>query len=303
MSLAALEVGKGDEVILPVNTFIATAYAVLYVGAKPVFVDIDEETLNINANLIQEYVTKRTRAIIPVHLYGQVAGMDRIINLGKKHKLAVIEDACQAHGAFYNGKRAGSLGDLAAFSFYPSKNLGGFGDGGAITTNSSNLERKLRKLGEYGFTSKYAYNQIGFNSRLDAVQAIILGIKLKELDAWNKKRQQLAKYYNRRFKEIPFIRTPYADDKVSSVYYVYVIKVPKRDQLMKFLTDRGIETGIHYPIPLHLQKSLKHLGYVRGDFPVAETASTEILSLPIYPGLTFKQQDYIIKSVKDFFNS
>lgn len=301
LSLLALGIKKGDEVILPVNTFVATAYAVLYLGATPIFVDVDPQTFNIDINKIESKITKKTQAIIPVHLYGQSVQMDGILSISKKYKLAVLEDACQAHGALYKGKVVGSFGDLAAFSFYPSKNLGAYGDGGAIATNSSKFASLLRKLREYGATSKYTYDQIGINSRLDTLQAAILKIKLKYLKEWNNKKLKLANYYNQKLKSLPFIITPYASRESVHIYHLYVIRTPKRDELAKFLTSVGVQTGVHYPIPLHLQKSLKTLGYKRGHFPIAERLSTETLSLPMYPELTFGEQEFIIKSIKKFF--
>lgn len=302
LSLVALGVEKDDEVIIPVNTFVATAYAVLYVGAKPILVDIDPKTYNIDVNLIEKNITKKTKAIIPVHLYGQPAQMDKIMLLARKYKLAVVEDACQAHGAVHKGKKIGSFGDLAAFSFYPGKNLGAYGDGGAITTNSPRFAKILRSLRDYGSSTKYLYDRIGYNSRLDSIQAAILQIKLKYLTAWNQKRRKLADHYNKKINaEIPLIKTPVIHKQAISVFHLYVIQTPKRDRLINFLTSRGIETGIHYPKPLHLQKSLKKLGYKKGDFPVAEKLSNKILSLPMFPELTFKQQDYVVESIKSFF--
>ncbi len=301
LSLLALGVGKGDEIILPANTFIATAYAVLYTGAKPILVDIDPNSYNLDPHLLRGKITQNTKAIIPVHLYGQIADMDRIKSIADKHNLYVIEDACQAHGAKYKGKNAGTFGDLAAFSFYPGKNLGAYGDGGAVTTNSTKLAKTLKKLREYGGISKYRYDTIGLNSRLDAIQAAILQIKLKYLEQWNNNRVKLANYYNKRFnREIPFIKVPYVNSFSTSVYHLYVIRTPKRNQLAEYLSSQGIQTGIHYPIPLHLQKSLQHLGYKKGDFPVTESLGREILSLPIYPELTLNQQNYIIDSIKEF---
>ncbi len=302
LSLLSLGIKKEDEVILPVNTFIATVYAVLYTGAKPVFIDIDPETFNINSELIESKITSNTKAIIPVHLYGLPAEMDRIMKISGKHRLFVIEDACQAHGAVYKGKSVGTFGDLAAFSFYPSKNLGACGDGGAIVTNSAKLNKLIKSLSEYGFTSKYTYNRIGINSRLDNIQAAILKVKLKYLNQWNKKRRALANYYSKILnKEMPFIKTPVIGNNSFSTYHLYVIRTPRRTKLAKFLSSRRIQTMIHYPIPLHLQKSLTCLGYKKGDFPVAEEISTDILSLPLYPELTNKQQDYVVESIKIFF--
>lgn len=302
LSLMALGIGKGNEVIIPVNTFVATAYAVLYVGAKPILVDINPKTYNIDVNLIEKNITKKTKAIIPVHLYGQVAEMDKIKKIAKKYKLLVIEDASQAHGASFNKKMAGSFGNLAAFSFYPSKNLGAYGDGGAITTSSIRFAKILRSLRDYGSSTKYLYDRIGYNSRLDSIQAAILQIKLKYLTKWNQKRRKIANYYNRRINaEIPLIKTPVIHKQAIPVFHLYVIQTPKRDKLINYLSSKGIQTGIHYPIPLHLQKSLKKLGYQKGDFPVAEKLSNKILSLPMFPELTFKQQDYVVESIKSFF--
>lgn len=300
ISLRALGIGKGDEVILPANTFVATAYAITYTGAKPVLVDIDPKTYNINVSQIENKINKRTKVIIPVHLYGQPAQMNKVLMIAKNHKLAVVEDACQAHGALFNKKRVGSLGTLAAFSFYPGKNLGAYGDGGAIMTNSKKLAERIIKMREYG-GNKYFYDEIGFNSRLDALQASILSIKLKYLDKWNKKRGQAARYYNKLFSNrIPQVTTPSETKEVNPVYHLYVIRAPMRDNLIQYLSTKGISTGVHYPIPLHLQKSLKDLGYKKGDFPVTEKASTEILSLPIFPGITHSQQNYVVNSIKRF---
>lgn len=302
LSLVALNIGKGDEVILPVNTFVATAYAVAFTGATPVFVDIDPITSNIDVRLIEEKITKKTKAVIPVHLYGQPAEMDKLLAIAKKHRLFVLEDAAQAHGATYKKKAVGNFGKLAAFSFYPGKNLGAYGDGGAITTNSSKLNKILRQLREYGAKTKYEHQRVGYNSRLDAMQAAILQIKLRYLPRWNEKRRKAALYYDKHLKKMPFIKTPVIDKSAASVYHLYVIRTPKRDKLIKHLTMDDIQTGIHYPKPLHLQKSLKYLGYKKGDFPVAEKISRQILSLPIYPELILTQQDYIVESIKKFFD-
>lgn len=302
IGLTALGIGKDDEVILPVNTFISTAYSIIYTGAKPVFIDIDPLTQNINVEEIEKRINKRTRAIIPVHLYGQPAEMNKIMQLAKKYNFSILEDCAQAHGATYHKKNVGTFGEIGAFSFYPGKNLGAYGDGGAITTNSSKLIKLIKEIREYGSAKKYYYRRIGINSRLDTLQAAILQIKLKSLDKWNKKRQKAASYYNKIIKgRLPFIKTPVINKHLTSVFHLYVIQAPKRDKLIKYLASKGIECGIHYPVPLHLQKSLNYLGYRKGDFPIAEKLSKEILSLPIYPELTFKQQDFIIGSIKKFF--
>lgn len=302
LSLIALGIKKGDEIILPVNTFVATAYSVIYAGGVPVFVDIDPLTQNIQAEGIEEKITNKTKAIIPVHLFGQPAEMDKISKIARKHKLYLLEDCAQSHGAKYKKRNIGTFGNLAAFSFYPGKNLGAYGDGGAIATNSNHLMKRIKELREYGSLKKYFYKKIGYNSRLDTIQAAVLQVKLKYLTIWNKKRQEAAQYYNEIIKgQIPFIQTPGVNNNSSSVFHLYIIQTPKRNGLIKYLKSKGIQTGIHYPIPLHLQKSLKFLQYKKGDFPVGEKISKKILSLPLYPELTFKQQDYVVESIKQFF--
>lgn len=303
LGLMALDLQPDDEVIMPVNTFIATAYAAIYLNAKPIFVDIDETTFNIDVNQIEQKITGKTKVIIPVHLYGQSAEMNKILKIARKHNLKVFDDASQAHGAYYKKNRIGSLGNLTAFSLYPSKNLGACGDAGIITTNSSKIAQRLLSLREYGGKSKYFYDEIGLNSRLDSIQASILSIKLKHLSRWNKERQKIAKYYNQELikLKIPGLLIPHSTSDTPSVYYVYVIRAPYRDKLLKHLNDRGIQSGIHYPIPLHLQQSLNFLQYQKGDFPIAEKTCSEILSLPIFPGLTPKQQKYVVTAIKDFY--
>ena len=304
IALRALRIGTGDEVILPVNTFIATAYAVLYTGAKPVLVDIDPKTYNINPELIESKITKKTKVIIPVHLYGQPAQMDKILNIAKKYKLYCLEDACQSHGASFKNKKTGTFGQISAFSFYPGKNLGAYGDGGAITTNSPNLAKIVYRLREYGSKTKYKHEHIGYNSRLDGIQAAILDVKLKHLNEWNENRRGLADYYTKRLNEaLPFIITPFIKNNSTSVFHLYVIRTPRRSGLTKHLLLKGIQTGIHYPIPLYKQKSLEFLNYRDTDFPVVNSQSKEILSLPLYPELTQNQQDYIIDSMKSFFRN
>lgn len=301
LSLLALGIQKGDEVIVPANTFAASAYAVIYTGAKPVFVDCHPKTYNLDVSLIEKVITKKTKAIMPVHLFGQPAEMDAIKKIAHKYKLSVIEDACQSHGALFKKKRTGSLGDISAFSFYPGKNLGAYGDAGAVTTNSGKLADHVKKLREYGGITKYMYDEIGFNSRMDALQAAVVLTKLKYLEKWNEKRNMLAKYYDKRFREdLPFIKTPRILGN-NSVYHLYVIQTQKRNDLMSYLSDEGIQTGIHYPIPLHLQKSLHFLGYKKGDFPVTEQLSSLGLSLPMFPELTTEQQNYVVETIKKFF--
>lgn len=299
LSLKALDIGPGDEVITVPNTFIATVLAISLTGAKPIFVDINSQTYNIDFQKIEEKITRKTKAIIPVHLYGQPAEMDKILTVAKKYNLKVIEDACQAHGAEYQGRRVGSFGDLAAFSFYPSKNLGAYGDGGAITTNNAELAEKIRMLRNYGQRIKYQHLVKGFNSRLDTLQAAILRVKLKYLDQWNKSRRQNAQLYNQLLVDTDVI-TPKEIPGANAVYHLYVIRTQKRDELVKFLSKRNISTVIHYPIPIHLQPAYQDLDYKLGDFPITEKISKEIISLPMFPELTKEEINYVVQSIKEF---
>ncbi|OOM74044.1 dTDP-3-amino-3,6-dideoxy-alpha-D-galactopyranose transaminase [Clostridium puniceum] len=291
--LKGYDIGDGDEVIVPSNTFIATALAVSYVGAKIVFVEPDIKTFNIDTNKIEKAITPKTKAIIAVHLYGRPVEIDKIKVLCKKYNLKLIEDAAQAHGAIYNGKKTGNLGDAAGFSFYPGKNLGALGDGGAILTNDSLLAQKVRAIRNYGSTIKYHHEYKGINSRLDEIQAEILRIKLKYLDKWNASRQENAKLYlegiNNNKIALPFINSPY-----ESIWHIFIIKTEFRDKLVNYLKANGIETLIHYPIPIHLQKAYEDLGYNSGDFPVAETISKTVLSLPLWYGIRESEINYVI---------
>jgi len=301
LSLTALDIREGDEVILPANTFIATAYAVLATNAKPIFVDADKNSLSIDPNLIERAITKRTKAIIPVHLFGFPAAMNKINKIAKKHNLYVIEDSAQAHGSFFGKKKAGNLGTISAFSFYPAKNLGAFGDAGAITTNSRKMYKRIIRLREYG-GSKYYYSEIGTNSRLDEIQAALLSVKLNYLNRWNVKRRKIADYYIRSLRKWAPQVTPVIPNKnTTPVYHLFVAKCPKRNALASYLESLGIQTGLHYPVPLHLQKSLTFLGYKKGDFPVIENATNEILSLPMFPELTKLNQDKIVNSIRKFY--
>ena len=297
LSLRALGIGPGHEVITTPNTFIATAFAIALAGAKPVFVDAREDTLNMDAGLLGPALSKKSRAIIPVHLFGQPADMDTILNFAKEHKLAVIEDACQAHGAFFKNKKAGTFGDLSAFSFYPTKNLSAAGDAGAVVTNSSELAEKVRALGGYGSLRKNIHLTMGTNSRLDTVQARILAIKLKRLDNWNKERQKLAGIYNRILSERKKIRLTKIAPGRDSVYHLYVIRVRDRDRVMKLLEKSGIPSMVHYPTPIHIQPAFKYLGYGPGDFPVSEQAAKTMISLPMHPHLDTGQAEFIARKV------
>jgi dTDP-4-amino-4,6-dideoxygalactose transaminase len=296
--LRALQIGAGDEVITAANTFIATVLAISYVGAKPVLVDVDPVTYNIDVKQIQKSITERTKAIIPVHLFGQPADMDAIMDLAREHSLYVVEDACQAHGARYKGKRAGSIGHAAAFSFYPSKNLGAYGDGGMITTGEAKIADAIRMLRNYGERSKYMHEMIGYNRRLDTIQAAVLRVKLKYLDQWNTARRKNAALFNELLQGSQAV-TPVTSTYAEHVFHLYVIQVSERDELRKKLAERGISTGIHYPVPIHMQKAYESLGYREGDFPVTETSAKRILSLPMYAELTPEMIEYTAQTIKD----
>ncbi len=299
LALIICGVKPGDEVITTTHTFVATAEVISVIGAKPVLVDIDPRTYNIDPNLIEGAITPLTRAIIPVHLYGQPAEMDPILDIARKHNLRVIEDAAQAHGAEYRGRRAGTLGDVACFSFFPSKNLGAYGDAGALVTNDAELAERARMLRNHGRVDKYEHLIVGYGYRLDALQAAILGAKLPHLDAWNARRREIADYYTELFTNSDLI-TPYCPPHITPIYHIYAVRSKQRDALQKHLQAHGIETGIHYPIPLHLQPVYKNLGYKRGDFPVAEQVADEELSLPMYPELTDTQVQQIVEAVREF---
>jgi dTDP-4-amino-4,6-dideoxygalactose transaminase len=303
LALLACGIKAGDEVITTPHTFIATAEAISHTGAIPVFVDIDEQTFNIDPNKIEKAITAKTKAIIPVHLYGQCADMQPIMKIAQKHKLQIIEDAAQAHGASYNNQKAGTFGKTACFSFYPGKNLGAFGDAGIIVTNSKLLAANIRTLANHGRKNKYEHSVIGYNYRLDTIQAAILDTKLKYLTECNNQRKNIAKIYHKKLKNIPELLLPEVQNNNNHVYHMYVVKTKQRNQLQQYLLYNGITTGIHYPKPLHLQKAYKHLGYKKGDFPITEKITKQILSLPIYPGLNSTQQIFITKSICDFFRS
>lgn len=299
LALLLCDVKPGDEVITTTHTFIATAEVISVIGAKPVFVDIDPRTYNIDPQQIERAITPRTKAIIPVHLYGQPAEMDAILDIARRHNLRVIEDAAQAHGAEYRGRRAGTMSDIACFSFYPGKNLGAYGDAGAIVTNNAELAERARLLRDHGRRSKYEHQVVGYGYRLDALQAAILGAKLPHLEAWNARRRAIADYYTALLTNADVV-TPFVPPHIAPIYHIYCIRHKNRDGLQKHLKARGIETGIHYPIPLHLQPVYENLGYKRGDFPHAEKAANEILSLPMYPELTDAQVEMIVQAVKEF---
>lgn len=296
IALKALGVGNGDEVITVANTFIATSEAITMAGAKVVFVDCNEKTYNIDVNKIEKAITGRTKAIIPVHLYGQPADMDAIIDIAKRHKLFIIEDAAQAHGAKYKGRKVSALGDCACFSFFPGKNLGAYGDGGAVVTNSDELAGRIRMFANHGRTDKYNHEFEGVNSRLDGLQAAILDVKLKYLEQWTERRRAIANAYNEGLKDV--VVTPSVAAGVRHVYHLYVVRTKEREKVQKRLSEQGISTGIHYPIPLPFLKAYEYLGHKPEDFPVAHSLKDEILSLPIHGNMTDEQVQYVIEQVK-----
>ncbi|MEW5706978.1 MAG: DegT/DnrJ/EryC1/StrS family aminotransferase [Actinomycetota bacterium] len=298
LSLDAMGIGPGDEVITSPFTFFASAESISRVGAKPVFVDIDPGTYNLVPDQIEQKITNRTKAIIPVHIFGQPAEMDEILDIASRHNLKVIEDACQAIGAQYRGRKIGSLGDAACFSFFPSKNLGGAGDGGIVVTNDEDLANRIKMLRQHGSDRKYYHSLIGYNSRLDALQAAILLVKLKYIDTWNDARRQKAHYYNKLFAGTNVI-TPVELNHVKHVYHLYIIRVPNRNEVESALKAKGIGCGVYYPVPLHLQDAYKDLGYSQGDLPVSEAACHETMAIPLYPELDIRDMERIASIVKE----
>lgn len=301
LSLLALNIGPGDEVIVPANTYIATALAVSGVGARPVMVDCEGQYYNIDVTKIEAAITPRTKAIIPVHLTGQAADMDPILKLAEQHKLHVVEDAAQAHGTLYKGKMCGTLGSVACFSFYPSKNLGAYGDAGIVTTNSQTLADKIRRLRNYGQRQKYEHVEKGLNARLDTLQASILNVKLPYLPKWNALRAAHAEKYKELLGDVEGLRFQSAAPYSTHIYHLFIIETKDRDSLAKHLEAAGIQTGIHYPVPLHLQAAYSDLGYSEGDFPEAERLAKNMLSLPMYPELSAGQIEFVAAQVRNFF--
>lgn len=297
--LRAYDIGPGDEVITVANTFIATTLAIEFTGATPVLVDIDPETYMIDTTKIEAAVTPQTKAIMPVHLYGHPADMDPIMEIADRHGLIVIEDASQSHGALYNGRRVGSIGHASALSLYPGKNLGAYGDAGIIVTDDEKVTNKLKMLRNYGSVKKYHHEMLGYNRRLDTLQASILRVKLNYLDEWSAARRRNAKRYNQLLADCDLI-LPVEAAYAEPVYHLYVVRTDRRDELQAHLQERGIATVIHYPIPLHLQQAHKSLGYKLGDFPLTEKYSEQILSLPMYPELSDEQAAYVAESIYEF---
>ncbi len=301
LALKSYNIKEGDEVITVPNSFIATAEAIVQCGAKPVFVDVEESTMLMDSKKIEEKITDKTKAIIPVHLYGQVCDMDDIIDIANKHNLIIIEDAAQAIDAEYKGMKL-PIHETAIFSFFPAKNLGCYGDGGAVITNNQSVAKLVAKLRNHGRISKYESDIIGYGERLDALQAAILDIKLKHLNEWSNQRMKNAYLYNELLKDTLQISIPFEEKHSKHVYYMYEVKAQKRDDLMAFLKEKNIASGIHYPLPLHLQKSLEFLGYKEGDFPIVEKVAKNILSLPMYPELTEQQIREIVNQIKTFYS-
>lgn len=303
LALKAFGVGEGDEVITTPNTFIATTEAITMAGAKPVFVDVDKKTYTMNPIEARMAVTSRTKAIIPVHLFGQMADMDPILKFAKANRLFVIEDASQAHGAEYKGRRAGTLGHVGCFSLYPGKNLGAYGEAGIIVTDNQFLVERIQMLRDHGQPQKYIHTMEGWNARMDGIQGAILDVKLKRLEKWNDLRREKAELYAQYLKNVPGIVLPETAPYNRHVFHVYAIRVNNRDGLMKHLQSRGVGCGIHYPIPLHLQEAYSWMGHKPGDFPVAEATASQFVSLPIYPELTEKQIEYVAECVREYMNT
>jgi len=299
LALRALNIGAGDEVVTVAFTFVATTEAIGIVGAKPVFVDIDPDTFNLDASKLEAAITSRTKAIIPVHLYGQPCDMDKIMDVAKRHNLHVIEDCCQAIGAEYKGQKVGTFGDIGCYSFYPTKNLGGMGDGGLATTNSEQLRDRMIALRNHGGAVRYHHDEIGVNSRLDEIQAAILRVKLNYIDEWNRARRAHAARYNELFAGCADVQTPKELSDTYCVYHQYTVKIPNRDEVHKMLQERGIGAMLYYPIPLHLQKVHEYLGVGKGSLPVTEKNTEMVISLPMFPELTDEEQIQVATTLKE----
>ncbi|MEK6406155.1 MAG: DegT/DnrJ/EryC1/StrS family aminotransferase [Acidobacteriota bacterium] len=303
LALRAHGIGEGDEVITVSHTFVATVAAISYTGARPVLVDVDRDSYNIDAGKIEAAITPRTKALVPVHLYGQPADLDLILAIARKHNLVVIEDACQAHGARYKGKRVGALGDAGCFSFYPGKNLGAYGDAGMVVTNKKEIAERITLLRNYGQPQKYRHVMMGYNRRLDSLQAAVLRVKLPLLDEWNASRQRAARLYNELLEDAEGIRTPYAAEESSHAYHLYVVQHAQRERLMSYLHEQGVSAGLHYPIPVHLQPCYEDLGLRSGSLPVSEAISSRVISLPMFAEITAEQIEYVCDHVKEFCRS
>jgi dTDP-4-amino-4,6-dideoxygalactose transaminase len=301
IALRLLDVGPGDEVITTPFTFIATSWAISYVGAKPVYVDIEDATFNLDPKLVERAITPRTKAILPVHLYGQPCDLDALLAICRKHRLPLVEDACQSHGAKYNGTPVGTFGAIPCFSFYPAKNLGACGEGGALVTNDPALAARAKSLREHGSTQRYHHDEVGYNYRMEGMQGAVLGVKLKHLATWQEGRRRVAKRYSELLAETP-LRLPREAAGTESAWHLYTVRHPRRDELKKYLEENGVGSAVHYPVPLHLQKVYAPLGHKAGDFPVTEKAASEVLSLPMFAELTDAQIKRVAEVVKGFFH-
>jgi len=315
LSLLALGIGPGDEVITVPNTFIATAEAISFCGATPAFVDIDEQTYTMDPAKLRDYLNMRLqpptsnlrprprpKAVIPVHLFGQMADMDPIMEIAKEYGLLVIEDACQAHGAEYKGRRAGSIGDVGCFSFYPGKNLGAYGEAGAIVTNDAEVDANIRMLRDHGQAKKYYHTMVGWNSRMDGLQGAILSVKLRHLDEWNESRRKNARLYDEMLADINSVILPQEANYAKHIYHIYAIRVQNRDALMNALAEKDIHCGIHYPVPVHIQEAYHSLELQKSRFPVAEKCANEVFSLPMFPEIAEEQTIHVVNTIKDFCN-
>jgi dTDP-4-amino-4,6-dideoxygalactose transaminase len=299
LTLLALGIGPGDDVITVPNTFMATAEAITYCGARPIFVDVDEHTYTMDPAALKDAITARTKAIIPVHLFGQPADMDPILEIARDQGVFVIEDACQAHGAEYKGRKVGTFGDAACFSFYPGKNLGAFGEAGAVVTRNTALEERIRIFRDHGQIGKYRHTMVGWNCRMDGIQAAILRIKLRFLERSNQLRRSHAAHYDEALDGIEELVTPAQAECVRHVYHIYAIRVHDRDELIRLLAEKGVGCGVHYPVPIHLQEAYRGLGYQPGAFPISERCANEFISLPMFPELTLAQVEMVAQSVKE----
>lgn len=300
IALLLLGIGPGDEVITTPSTFVATSWAISYTGAKPVYVDVEEETFTLDPKLVARAITPRTKAVMPVHLYGHPVDLDPLLDLCRERRLALVEDAAQAHGAKYRGKVVGTFGAISGFSFYPGKNLGAYGEGGALVTNDANYAARARALREHGSTQRYYHEEIGYNYRMEGIQGAVLGVKLAHLDDWTRERRRVARRYHELLAQTP-LQLPLEAEYAQSAWHLYVVRHPRRDELKKHLEANQIGCALHYPMPLHLQKAYAHLGYKLGDFPVSEKIARECLSLPIYAELTDPQIQRVAAVVAGFF--
>ena len=300
LALIAAGVKAGDEVITVSFTFVATAWAISYIGAKPVFVDIDPHSYTMDPQKLEAAITPKTKAVLPVHLYGHMCNMDEIMEICQRHNLALVEDAAQAHGSTYKGKNAGTFGVSSCFSFYPGKNLGAFGEAGGVCTDDDDTAAHLRRLRNHSQGERYYYDELGFNYRMDGIQGAILGVKLRHLPAWTASRHKVAHKYKMALAGLPGLILPEIKSWCESNWYVFVIQHPHRDELQKFISERGIESALHYPLPVHLQKAYAHLGYKVGDLPVSETVAKRCLTLPLFPEMTDEQIDQVTSAVREF---